>query len=77
MVHINLTPTPRHLDMIQILPPKNATHIVTPAVNSTNAGMEFQQSVLRRNNNVSADDKITLGNDSGMIYMLNDCPFNG
>ena len=76
MLHINLTPTPCHVGMVEIPPTPNATPTVTPAVNPTNYGMAFWQSISRSNTNFSSEDNSTLGNASGMILMVNGCTIN-
>ena len=76
MLHINLTPTPCHVGMVEIPPTPNATPTVTPVVNPTNYGMAFWQSISRSNTNFSSEDNSTLGNASGMILMINGCTIN-
>ena len=77
MVHIPSTPIPRHVVMLEIPPPPNATPIVPPAVISTNDGMAFRQWISRRNHNFSADDNSTLVNASGTILVINVFPIKG
>ena len=68
MVHIPSTPIPRHIGMVRLPPPPKTTHIVTPAVNSTYAGIPFQNLGSRRNHNISTDEDITLEKSSGFFY---------
>ena len=77
MVNIPLTTSPRYVGMLQLPPTPNYTPIVPLVVNSHNSGMTFRQLCSRINPNVSADDTITLGNDSANILMVNSCPING
>ena len=63
--------------MVQFPPPPNATPIVPPAVNSTNAGMAFWKLESRRNSIASADDAITFVNASVIIYVVNGFHING
>ena len=77
IVHVYLTPTPRHVGMVQLPPPPNATPIAPPVVNSTNYGVVIRQLGSRGDPNVSADDNSALRNDSGAIFMVNGSHING
>ena len=61
MLKIRTPPPPCHVSIVQLAPPPNATHIVPPEVGSTNSGMAFWQSDLRRNPNVSKNISEPLG----------------
>ena len=77
MVHISTPPPPRHVGMVKLPPPPNASPIVPPVVDSTNDGVVFWHSVSRRNPNVSAYYNITLCNAYVAILMVNGRPING